>query len=162
MGAGGKWEKGDMGSGHLGIPTAVNEAVQPPTIRNLNKNCTKLYTSTLATQQTPACTNSSSSSRTRSTKTRMASSGGGSGGQPPLVKGFISLLPQRLLRKEATLAFLQENCGIKHSPKSGRSSKTKPLQWVRGTRAGLHCHHFGLKNISPESGRLRWRTSTTL
>ena len=38
VGAGGKWEKGDMGSGHLGIPTAVNEAVQPPTIRNLNKN----------------------------------------------------------------------------------------------------------------------------
>ena len=30
-----KWEKGDVGSGHLGIPTAVNEAV---TIRNLNKN----------------------------------------------------------------------------------------------------------------------------
>ena len=35
VGAGGKWEKGDVGSGHLGIPTAVNEAV---TIRNLNKN----------------------------------------------------------------------------------------------------------------------------
>ena len=37
MGAGGKWEKGDVGSGHLGIPTAVNEAA---TIRNLNKNQT--------------------------------------------------------------------------------------------------------------------------
>ena len=35
VGAGGKWEKGDVGSGHLGIPTAVNEAV---TIRNLDKN----------------------------------------------------------------------------------------------------------------------------
>ena len=35
VGAGGKREKGDVGSGHLGIPTAVNEAV---TIRNLNKN----------------------------------------------------------------------------------------------------------------------------
>ena len=35
VGAGGKWEKGDVGSGHLRIPTAVNEAV---TIRNLNKN----------------------------------------------------------------------------------------------------------------------------
>ena len=36
VGAGGKWGKGDVGSGHLGIPTAaVNEAV---TIRNLNKN----------------------------------------------------------------------------------------------------------------------------
>ena len=34
-GAGGKWEEGDLGSGHLGIPTAVNEAV---TIRNLDKN----------------------------------------------------------------------------------------------------------------------------
>ena len=28
VGAGGKWEKGDVGSGHLGIPAAVNEAVQ--------------------------------------------------------------------------------------------------------------------------------------
>ena len=35
VGTGGKWEKGDVGSGHLGIPTAVNEAV---TIRNLNKD----------------------------------------------------------------------------------------------------------------------------
>ena len=38
VGAGGKRDKGDVGSGHLGIPPAVNEAVQPPTIRNLNKN----------------------------------------------------------------------------------------------------------------------------
>ena len=35
VGAGGKWEKDEVGSGHLGIPTAVNEGV---TIRNLNKN----------------------------------------------------------------------------------------------------------------------------
>ena len=55
----------------------------------------------------------------------MASSGNssGDGGQGPLVKDAI--FPDTTsLRKEVTLAFQRENCGIKHSPKSGGSSKT--------------------------------------
>ena len=65
----------------------------------------------------------------------MASSGGGSGGQPPLFKGMI-FASTKTLRKEATLAFLRENCGIKHSPKSGGSSKTYHCSGYEGPGQG--------------------------
>ena len=42
----------------------------------------------------------------------------------------------KTLRKEATLAFLHENCGIKHSRKSGGSSKTYHCSGYEGPGQG--------------------------